>query len=692
MKTLLLAKNRTSKLLAVAMAVLVVSSCVLATTLYLVFKNADQDRAQRAVVTELRVLAHKLATYSAAAVNGESYAFEELNKANRSFSEKYKSITDGQSESLLLPDMLASETKVLGDKWKSIESSIKMIAINEREILLAHAMAERFEQSVEVIAREQKIALDSLSRQPNSFSQAMLLQDQTLLAHTLSTGLNRLVAGDINASKFVTDFKSGIDSFAQNNNALIEGSAALGIKAVKDTQVKASIKLMGAELDVLTGAADDIVKASERIIESSKAATQVQNNTPVLLTAVNVLLDGIGELPSQRIFGLELALFSAGGIGVAFLGIGLTLYRQTVARLQEEKNENDRNQKAIQRLLGEISELADGNLAAEATVSEEFTGAIADSINFTVEQLRGIVSSINETTEKITGAAKSTQQKTMSLADSSNIQAREISQASVVIDEMAGTMRRMSEDAAKSSTVAKSSVEIAKSGARVVKNTIEGMDSIREQIQDTAKRIKRLGESSQEIGDIVSLITDIADQTNILALNASIQASMAGDAGRGFAVVADEVQRLAEKSSSATRQIEALVRTIQTDTSEAVISMEQTTSEVVAGASLTNDAGVALEEIERVSQNISELVTEISVAAIAHAEDAGDISRSMTDIKDMTSSTADETLHAARSMGHLSGMTIDLKESVAGFKMPDVRKTGAPKEIEIPMVTNGDLG
>ena len=619
MKNFFSGNKITSKFLSVAVAVLVLSACLLATTLYIVFKNVDQDRAKRAVVTELRVLAHQLSTFSTAAVNGQEFAFQELNRANQSFSDKYMSIANGQPESLLLPQMLSSEAKVLGDKWKNIEGDIKMIVINEREILLAHAMAERFEQSVSVIAREQEIAIDILSRQSKSFSQALLLQEQTLIAHKLSTSLNKLVSGDISAKSFVNQFETDINLFALNNKALIEGSQDLSITPVKDDRVKASLKLMGAELGVLTAAADDIAKASDRIIESRRAATQIQNNTPVLLTAVNVLLDAISSLPSQRVFGLELALISAGGITITLLGIGLTLYRQTVARLKIEKTENDRNQKAIQRLLGEISELADGNLAAEATVSEEFTGAIADSINFTVEQLRGIVSSINETTEKITGAAKSTQQKTMSLADSSNSQAREIAQASVVVDEMAGTMRKMSEDAAKSSTVAKSSVEIAKSGARVVKNTIEGMDSIREQIQDTAKRIKRLGESSQEIGDIVSLITDIADQTNILALNASIQASMAGDAGRGFAVVADEVQRLAEKSSSATRQIEALVRTIQTDTSEAVISMEQTTSEVVAGASLTNDAGVALEEIERVSQNISELVTEISSSAISHA-------------------------------------------------------------------------
>ena len=312
-------------------------------------------------------------------------------------------------------------------------------------------------------------------------------------------------------------------------------------------------------------------------------------------------------------------------------------------------------------------------------MSEDFTGAIADSINFTVEQLREIVSSINGTTVKVNAAAKDTQDKAMTLAEASNQQASQISDASASIKEMAGTMGQMSVDAFNSATVAKSSVEIAKSGSRVVQNTINGMDTIREQIQDTSKRIKRLGESSQEIGDIVSLINDIADQTNILALNASIQASMAGEAGRGFAVVADEVQRLAERSSGATKQIEALVRTIQSDTNEAVSSMEQTTAEVVTGAGLAHDAGVALEEIEMVSSNLSQLIETISTAAKDQAEMAGNVSGTMNSVKNITKQTATGTTEAATKMGTLSDMTIELRDSVAGFKLPaSKKKTGTP--------------
>ena len=225
-------------------------------------------------------------------------------------------------------------------------------------------------------------------------------------------------------------------------------------------------------------------------------------------------------------------------------------------------------------------------------------------------------------------------------------------------------------NASESSAVAERSVAIANKGNEVVHNTITGMDNIREQIQDTSKRIKRLGESSQEIGDIVSLINDIADQTNILALNAAIQASMAGDAGRGFAVVADEVQRLAERSSAATKQIEALVKTIQTDTNEAVISMEQTTSEVVR-ARLAQDAGVALEEIEKVSKTLAALIQNISNAARQQASSAGHISNTMNVIQEITSQTSAGTTATARSIGNLAKMASEMRNSVSGFKLPE---------------------
>jgi twitching motility protein PilJ len=363
-------------------------------------------------------------------------------------------------------------------------------------------------------------------------------------------------------------------------------------------------------------------------------------------------------------------LFAVGGIVLVAL-IGLVLIRDTRKQLTEQASQNERNQAAILQLLDEIADLAEGDLSIHASVTENFTGAIADSINFAIDQMRGLVSNINNLSVQVASAAGATQTTAGNLSKAAENQAKEIGAATQAINEMAVSIDQVSSNAAESAAVAERAVEIAINGAHVVQATIQGMDTIRGQIQETSKRIKRLGESSQEIGDIVSLINDIADQTNILSLNAAIQASMAGDAGRGFAVVADEVQRLAERSSAATKQIAALVKTIQTDTNEAVISMEQTTAEVVGGAKRAQDAGVALEEIENVSTNLAELIQNISNAARQQAVSAGHVSNTMTVIQEITAQTVNTTEQTAKSIGQLTTMANEMRSSVEGFKLPE---------------------
>ncbi|MFT7386896.1 MAG: methyl-accepting chemotaxis protein [Candidatus Endobugula sp.] len=373
---------------------------------------------------------------------------------------------------------------------------------------------------------------------------------------------------------------------------------------------------------------------------------------------------------------------AVGIIALTLIIMATVLWVDAFKVLKVADEENLAHQSAILRLLDELAGLADGDLTVTTTVSEDFTGAIADSVNYTIDQLRQLVSRINTTAVQVSSAAQDSQQTAFHLAEASDHQAQEIAGASAAINEMAVTIDQVSANAAESAIVASRSVSIAHNGSKMVQNTIHGMDTIREQIQDTSKRIKRLGESTQEIGDIVSLINDIADQTNILALNAAIQASMAGDAGRGFAVVADEVQRLAERSACATKQIGSLVKTIQTDTNEAVKSMEQTTTEVVSGARLAQDAGVALEEIEGVSANLAELIQNISNAARQQASSAGHISNTMNVIQEITSQTSAGTGATAHAIGDLADMALELREFVAGFKLPDEMNTAISLEGE----------
>jgi len=379
-------------------------------------------------------------------------------------------------------------------------------------------------------------------------------------------------------------------------------------------------------------------------------------------------------------------------VGLVLLGLALVAALVTAAMgfsgedtrraAERQARQNERNQAAILRLLDELGSLADGDLTVQATVTEDITGAIADSINYAIEALKDLVTTINDTAIKIDAAARQTQATSSHLAQASETQSKQVADATESVARMAASVEAVSGDSERSADVARHSVDVAHKGGEAVRRTIEGMNTIRETIQDTSKRIKRLGESSQEIGNIVELINDIAEQTNILALNASIQASMAGEAGRGFAVVADEVQRLAERSANATRQIEVLVKTIQSDTNEAVVSMERSTTDVVGGALLAENAGAALDEIESVSNQIANLVQNISGTSREQATAAADITRNMGVLREVSSQTAEATGATSESIGKLADLATQLRNSVAGFRLPDA--AGRRREHEFP--------
>jgi twitching motility protein PilJ len=361
-----------------------------------------------------------------------------------------------------------------------------------------------------------------------------------------------------------------------------------------------------------------------------------------------------------------------------------TLSEQQRLATDTQRKETDRNQQAILRLLDELSSLADGDLTVQATVTEDITGAIADSINYAVDALRGLVTTINHSAIQVDGTAKQTQALAQHLAKASGAQSKQIASATESAAGMAGSTEEVSNNAERAADVARHSVEVAHKGGDAVRRTIDGMNTIRETIQETSKRIKRLGESSQEIGNIVELINDIAEQTNILALNASIQASMAGEAGRGFAVVADEVQRLAERAANATKQIEVLVRTIQTDTNEAVVSMERSTTDVVGGALLAENAGAALEEIEQVSNQIASLVQNISGSSRQQSAAAQNIARNMQVLKEISAQTADSTSATSGAIAKLAELSSGLRKSAAGFRLP-----GAANGEKAPVAAGG---
>ncbi|HCU39497.1 MAG TPA: chemotaxis protein, partial [Acinetobacter nosocomialis] len=525
--------------------------------------------------------------------------------------------------------------------------------------------------SIPEIQAEYNLMVDKMVREKVSSNQVVIAKNQVFIAERILRSINSVFVGTENSENSAHDFSVDIETFGVYLDAQLNGNAELGVAKVESPEVRESLEGIKTEYDkVLKSAATSVLKHTNQIVNVRQSSSEIFSQSDAMLTA-------LGDLSEQTQYGwkafalvavLTLSLLGLITSVLKLLSLRSKADKQRVATLQEEY---DRNQNAILRLLDEIADLADGDLRSYATVSEDFTGAIADSINFAIDQLRDLVSRIHETSQEVARYTQDTQNITNQLAEASEHQAQEIAGASTAMNEMALSIDQVSANASESAQVAQRSVYIASNGAQVVNRSIEGMDTIREQIQETSKRIKRLGESSQEIGNIVSLINDIADQTNILALNAAIQASMAGEAGRGFAVVADEVQRLAERSASATKQIETLVKTIQTDTNEAVISMEQTTTEVVRGANLAKDAGIALDEIQKVSGDLANLIASISDAAKLQSASASHIAATMTVVQEITSQTTTATFDTARSVSELANMSESLRESVTDFKLPD---------------------
>jgi twitching motility protein PilJ len=646
---------------------------------YQLWESTKKDAENIQKIREFQTLSKNVLFFSRKTVTGDSSAIDALVSTVDTMNNtiEFLLLADDYTK-----DQLANEFESAVNFWRSIRNNAAIISEIEYAIALINATADK----LDVTATEsQKIIAGSVEQamvKRASKEQVAAINEQSILLRRMAINMKRFAGEVKSTSRLFDTYRSNLAAFDKGSAALLNGDSTKNIKALNDSALRADVESLEGLIKGVYVAEAYIVNSVEGLLLARDAHAKVSSSFEGLQLTLDEMRVKLEDLAATR---FPQPIYVAATL-IAFILciVGFAFAQKQSSReiIAMEQSENENVQAAILRLLDELADLADGDLTVTTTVSEDFTGAIADSVNYTIDQLRQLVSRINKTAVQVSAAAQDSQQTALHLAEASDHQAQEIAGASAAINEMAVTIDQVSANAAESALVASKSVSIANNGAKLVQNTIHGMDTIREQIQDTSKRIKRLGESSQEIGDIVSLINDIADQTNILALNAAIQASMAGDAGRGFAVVADEVQRLAERSASATKQIESLVKTIQTDTNEAVSSMEQTTTEVVSGARLAQDAGVALEEIEGVSANIAELIQNISNAARQQASSAGHISNTMNVIQEITSQTSAGTGATAQAIGDLADMALELRESVAGFTLPDDMEIEANAEID----------
>jgi twitching motility protein PilJ len=629
--------------------------------------------------TELRVSSERIAKYGLAAAGGDEPAFPLLARAEQDFAGHLQKLRNGVPEKGIPPvpqKELGGEIEQIKDSWKKLQIGANDIVSNKEAVLSVREDVQTISTTVPQLQEVSEQLVDILAQTGADRNQLNAASQQLMLAQRIDKNVSRVLEGGQVTAGAIDQFSRDADRFGRVLQAMRRGSAKLDIIAITNPAAASKLKQISELFGTVNSHAEQIIETTPQLLPALEAASTINSVSDQVAGAAFQLIQGLERSPGRYSF----LGFQAGPAMVAFLvilaGVFFAIRSYLVlldARRNEEelKRQNERNQRAILTLLDEMGDLADGDLTVTATVTEDVTGAIADSINYAVEALRSLVIAINETSDKVSSSAQESRATAMHLAEASEHQADQITNATQSMKAMAQAMDQMSSDANESMDIAKQSVDIAGKGGDTVRRTILGMDTIREQIQETSKRIKRLGESSQEIGDIVEIIEDIADQTNILALNAAMQAAMAGEAGRGFAVVADEVQRLAERSGNATKQIEALVKTIQADTNEAVASMEGTTAEVVSGAKLAEDAGEALMEIESVSNHIASVINEIASSAQSQSSAASKIDDTMSVIQEITTQTLDGTNQAASSIGNLAELADELQQSVAGFRLPE---------------------
>ncbi|MBL8266104.1 methyl-accepting chemotaxis protein [Steroidobacter sp.] len=646
-------------LMAVALA------CVIVALGLLAFAGRDTggDEQSMREMNELLALSQKLPLQANAALSGTPGAFNALSESRTRYATLAASLGPDVQSFAGSTDLLKQSQAILNAQ-EAIEG-VQKSAVEVR------ALVPQLLQSLGNVAS----ALGS----PGIEGMTRHLERFELTGLRLQQDIEALANGVSDATVIARRLADGNDYMGQVVGGLGGEDAGLGLPKVTGPEAEGRFKSTSSLYAQLSEKVRTAITSADRVkaARDATAALATSGDKIYAAFATRVGVPGGAAAGVVNSKALPIGLLALGLIAMLVLSALYSAGGNIRKQLEVQASKNERNQEAILRLLDELSSLADGDLTVQATVTEDITGAIADSINYAIEALRELVATINESAVSLDSAAKQTQGSVGQLAKASVAQSKQVALASESVAAMAGSTEEVSGNAERSADVARHSVDVAHKGGEAVRRTIDGMNTIRETIQETSKRIKRLGESSQEIGNIVELINDIAEQTNILALNASIQASMAGEAGRGFAVVADEVQRLAERAANATKQIEVLVRTIQADTNEAVVSMERSTTDVVGGALLAENAGAALEEIEQVSNQIASLVQNISASARQQSSAAQNIARNMGVLREISSQTAENSAATSGSVGKLAELSSQLRKSVAGFRLPDAVSGGS---------------
>ena len=668
------------RLLSILLALALV---VLAAMVYWTVSQTDRGARQVGAIGQSLMQSQRLAKSVSQALVGSPEAFPELKESSAALSSNVHGLQNGNDNVTALGDAYSAEMgKIVPLVDRAEKNAAAVLAQQKTLTQVGTSLRSVSRQSSDLLEVAETVS--SLKLQQNAPAAEISAAGQlVMLTQRIGKSANEFLTMEGVSPEAVFLLGKDLNSFKEIAEGLLNGSQELRLAPAKDEQTRERLTALLKMYEETRTQAGGILGNLQGLVSAREAQTAIVADSEPLRKDLEALQDKLSGAAGLGLSSLLMLLIPAAiallaAVGLAYVQLHESRQRQMMAeqqrhsaemQQQEAKRVNDANQAAILRLMNELQTVAEGDLTQEATVTEDITGAIADSVNYTVEELRSLVGNVQSTATRVAQTTAKVETTSTELLATSTEQLREIRETGQSVLEMATRINDVSAQAQESASVARQSLEAAESGLTAVQNAIGGMNSIRDQIQETSKRIKRLGESSQEIGEITELIADITEQTNVLALNAAIQAASAGEAGRGFSVVAEEVQRLAERSGDATRQIAALVKAIQTDTQDAVAAMERSTQGVVEGARLSDNAGTALSEIDRVSRRLADLIEQISSSASKEADQANEVASNIQHIFAVTEQTGESTRSTANQVRELARMADELRQSVARFKI-----------------------
>ena len=668
------------RLLSILLALALV---VLAAMVYWTVSQTDRGARQVGAIGQSLMQSQRLAKSVSQALVGSPEAFPELKESSAALSSNVHGLQNGNDKVTALGDAYSAEMgKIVPLVDRAEKNAAAVLAQQKTLTQVGTSLRSVSRQSSDLLEVAETVS--SLKLQQNAPAAEISAAGQlVMLTQRIGKSANEFLTMEGVSPEAVFLLGKDLNSFKEIAEGLLNGSQELRLAPAKDEQTRERLTALLKMYEETRTQAGGILGNLQGLVSAREAQTAIVADSEPLRKDLEALQDKLSGAAGLGLSSLLMLLIPAAiallaALGLAYVQLHESRQRQMMAeqqrhsaemQQQEAKRVNDANQAAILRLMNELQTVAEGDLTQEATVTEDITGAIADSVNYTVEELRSLVGNVQSTATRVAQTTAKVETTSTELLATSTEQLREIRETGQSVLEMATRINDVSAQAQESASVARQSLEAAESGLTAVQNAIGGMNSIRDQIQETSKRIKRLGESSQEIGEITELIADITEQTNVLALNAAIQAASAGEAGRGFSVVAEEVQRLAERSGDATRQIAALVKAIQTDTQDAVAAMERSTQGVVEGARLSDNAGTALSEIDRVSRRLADLIEQISSSASKEADQANEVASNIQHIFAVTEQTGESTRSTANQVRELARMADELRQSVARFKI-----------------------